>query len=213
MSGTAKMYDTTLVPTKQEIASAWVGPVEILGSYRLVDTVDGEVGIEVLIAKEREGRFIQIPFSYRSAEISPEHTISTLEHGVLGKRWVTNALGDPVAVREFIRTILSGDDGASRDDGVAGYLAVRGTGSEGASGAASDSAVGEVELINVGRQRVVGAVEIAGEKKFFKLRIPQVLQSLRHTGPGHSATSLRLVAPHPEKPEKELLVAEFNWVE
>lgn len=209
MSGTAKMYDTTLKPTKQEIAQAWIGASEILGSYRLVDTVEGEVGIESLIAHEREGRLIQIPLSYRSAEISPEHTISTLEHGVLGKRWVTNALGDPVAVREYIRTILTGDDGASRDDGVASYLSVKGTGTFDAK----SLGLGEVTLIEVGRQRVIGSVEIDGEGKYFKLRIPQVLQGFKHTGRGHSATHLRLVAQNPEKPEQELLIAEFNWVE
>lgn len=207
MSGTAIMYDTTVVPSKQEIAHAWAGSVKIKGSYRLVDTVEGEVGVEVLIATDLDGRLVQIPFSYRSAEIDPAHTLSTVEHGVLGTRWVSNALGDPVAVREFIRTILSGDDGATRDDGVPAYLDIRGTGTQ------QDLVLGDVILSESTRQRAVGTVRINGRRRQFQLRLPHVLAPFRSIARGHSVTALRLVAPHPEKPGAELLVAEFNWLE
>ena len=207
MSGTAIMYDTTVVPSKHEIAQEWTDYVDIQGSYRLVDTVDGQVGVEVLISKDREGRLTQIPFSYRSEEIAPEHTLSTLEHGVLGKRWVTNALGDPVAVREFIRTILSGDDGANRDDGVAGFLDIRGTGN------LESVELKDVTLREVTRQRAVGEVTVNGERKQFVLRLPQLLKSFSKNAQGHTATTLRLGAPHPLNEDKELLVAEFNWLE
>lgn len=207
MSGTAIMYDTTVVPSKKEIAQAWTGYVDLQGSYRLVDTVDGEVGVEVLISKDREGRLLQIPFSYRSAEINPEQTLSTLEHGVLGKRWVTNALGDPVAVREFIRTILTGDDGAARSDGVKGYLDIKG------SGDVESVDLQDVKLTEVTRQRAIGSVTINGERKQFSLRLPQLLKNFRETAAGHTATTLRIVATHPEKDDVELLVAEFNWME
>ncbi|ALC04668.1 hypothetical protein CDES_00940 [Corynebacterium deserti GIMN1.010] len=207
MSGTAIMYDTTVVPSKHDIAQAWTGFVDIQGSYRLVDTVDGEVGIEVLISKDRDGRLIQIPFSYRSEEINPEQTLSTLEHGVLGTRWVINALGDPVAVREFIRTIVTGDDGATRDDGVAGFLSIHGTGT------LESVDLDNVTLTEVTRQRTVGSVMINGERKQFILRLPHLLRSFRKTATGHVATQLRLVSPHPENEDQELLVAEFNWLE
>lgn len=207
MSGTAIMYDTTVVPSKQEIARSWAGSVTLKGSYRLVDTVDGEVGVEVLIATDLDERLVQIPFSYRSAEIDPTHTLATLEHGVLGTRWVSNALGDPVAVREFIRTILSGDDGATRDDGVPAYLDIRGTGD------VADLVLGDVILSEVTRQRAVGTVRINGKRRRFQLRMPHVLAPYRNIARGHSATALRLVAPHPELPDRELLVAEFNWLE
>ncbi len=207
MSGIAKMYDTTVVPSKEDIARAWAGSVNLKGSYRLVDTVDGEVGIEVLIATDLDGRMIQIPFSYRSEEINPEQTLSSVDHGVLGKRWVTNALGDPVAVREIIRTILTGDDGATRDDGVAAYLDIRGTGDE------ERVELSDVELTEVTRQRAVGTLEINGRRRQFLLRLPHVLSRFKHTGRGHSATALRLVAQHPEKTDRQLLIAEFNWME
>lgn len=207
MSGVAKMYDTTVVPSKEEVARSWAGSVELKGSYRLVDTVEGEVGVEVLIATDLDGRMVQIPFSYSSEEIDADHTLSTIEHGVLGKRWVTNALGDPVAVREIIRTILTGDDGATRDDGVAAYLDIQGTGTE------TDLELSDVELTEVTRQRSIGTVTVNGRRRQFLLRLPHVLGRFRHTGRGHSATALRLVAQHPEQADRELLVAEFNWME
>ena len=207
MSGVAKMYDTTIVPSKDEVARNWAGSVTLKGSYRLVDTVDEEVGIEILIATDLDERLVQIPFSYRPSEINPEETLTTIEHGVLGQRWVTNALGDPVAVREIIRTILTGDDGASRDDGVAPYLDIRGTGTE------TDLKLSGVELTESTRQRAVGTVEINGRRRQFLLRLPHVLAGFKHTGRGHSATALRLVAPHPGHKDRELLIAEFNWME
>ncbi|NLZ57057.1 MAG: hypothetical protein GX898_01920, partial [Corynebacterium sp.] len=97
MSGIAKMYDTTVVPSKEEVARSWAGSVNLQGSYRLVDLDKEEVGVEVLIATDEDDRLVQIPFSYRSEEVDPQHTLSVVEHGVLGKRWITNALGDPVA--------------------------------------------------------------------------------------------------------------------
>lgn len=207
MSGIAKIYTTTLSPTKESIARAWVGDVTLLGSYRLVDTLDGETGIEVLIAADPDGRLVQIPFSYRSEEINPAHTLSTIEHGVLGTRWVSNALGDPSAVREFIRTILTGDDGATRDDGVPAFLNVRGTGTE------KDLLLDDTQLSEITRQRAVGTIEVNGQRRQFMLRIPHLLSGFSNAGRGHSATALRLVAPHPDNNDRELLVAEFNWLE
>lgn len=207
MSGIAKMYDTTVVPSKEEVARAWAGRINLQGSYRLVDLDKGEVGVEVLIATDEDGRLVQIPFSYRSEEIDPQHTLSVIEHGVLGKRWITNALGDPVAVRELIRTILSGDDGATRDDGVAAYLDIRGTGTE------KDIELAEVTLTEVTRQRAVGTVTYNGQRRQFLLRLPNVLSRFKHGGRGHGATAQRLVAPHPDNSDRELLVAEFNWME
>ena len=78
MSGVAKMYDTTIIPSKEEVARNWAGSVELTGSYRLVDTVGEEVGIEVLIATDLDGRLVQIPFTYRPSEINPEQTLATI---------------------------------------------------------------------------------------------------------------------------------------
>lgn len=207
MSGIAKMYDTTVVPSKEEVARSWAGSINLQGSYRLVDLDKGEVGVEVLIATDDDGRLVQVPFSYRSEEVDPQHTLSVIEHGVLGKRWITNALGDPVAVRELIRTIITGDDGAERDDGVAAYLDIRGTGTE------KDAELSDVTLTEVTRQRAVGTVNYNGQRRQFLLRLPNVLAGFKHTGRGHGATAQRLVAPHPDNSGRELLVAEFNWME
>ncbi len=42
----------------------------------------------------------------REAEVS---LIGTMEHSVLGTRWIYNACGDPVYAAELARTILTGD--------------------------------------------------------------------------------------------------------
>jgi hypothetical protein len=75
----AIIHRATIAPTKQELAGAWLdrqglgaGDVEMLGSYRF-DDPEREVGTEA-------------------------HLISTMEHSVLGRRWVYEAMGDPVAL-------------------------------------------------------------------------------------------------------------------
>ncbi|HKM24427.1 MAG TPA: hypothetical protein VJY40_02155, partial [Corynebacterium sp.] len=121
MSGEALIYDAELDPTKEDIAARYAGIVTLLGSYRLVDP-DGEVGIEVLIGSDLDGRGVQLPLTYRSSELDDSHTLIEVDHSVLGRRYVSNALGDPVAVTQIIRTILEGDDGATRSDGVPAAL-------------------------------------------------------------------------------------------
>ncbi len=96
----------SIAPTKQELATAWLdrlslggsGDVEMLGSYRF-DDPEGEVGIEGLLVR-RAGEVFHVPFTYRAAPLNgaEEHLITTMQHSVLGRRWVYEAAGDPVAL-------------------------------------------------------------------------------------------------------------------
>ena len=96
----------TLTPTKLELAAAWLdrqrlggaGDVEMAGSYRF-DDPDGEVGIEALLVR-RAGEVFHLPVTYRGAPLdgAQAHLITTLEHTALGRRWVYDAAGDPVAL-------------------------------------------------------------------------------------------------------------------
>ncbi len=95
----------TLTPTKLELAAAWLdrqglggGDVELAGSYRFDDPA-GEVGIEALLVR-RAVQVFHLPFTYRAAPLAEAeaHLITTLEHSVLGRRWVYDAAGDPVAL-------------------------------------------------------------------------------------------------------------------
>ncbi|MDO5512639.1 hypothetical protein [Corynebacterium sp.] len=203
MSGEALIYDSELDPTKDDIAARFAGIVTLLGSYRLVDPA-GEVGIEVLIGSDLDGRGVQLPLTYRPSEFSPDHTLVEMEHSELGHRYVSNALGDPVAVTQFIRTILEGDDGARRSDGVPAALDIRGSGKEG------KVEITDLELTEVTRQRAVGHAVVNGEGKDFQLIVPHLLRRLNLTGVDANTARLHLVGWLPSMPEKQRVCAELS---
>lgn len=207
MSGIAEIFDAQLNPGKEEVARTHGGVATLLGSYRLVDTVDGEVGIEVLIGRDAEDRLVQLPLSYRSTEIDPAQTLTRMEHSVLGQRWVSNALGDPVAVREFIRTILSGDDGATYSNGDTPLIDIRG------AGTTEDGEVelGEVELTTVTSQSVSGTLLLNGRIRAFTLRLPRLLGAKKSAGADHDAARLHLHGSSAAAPGQTLRVAELFW--
>lgn len=207
MSGIAEIFDAELKPDKNYIAKNHGGFQTLLGSYRLVDTLNSEVGIEVLIGRDQDDRLVQLPLTYRPSEIDPEHTLLELEHSVLGHRWVSNALGDPVAVREFIRTIITADDGAAFSNGATPAVDIQGSGSH----YAADTQVGEVRLFESTRQRAEGTVVINGLSRIFGLRLPRILAAKKAVGVDYDATRLHLHGTTPEHPEAELRVAELSW--
>lgn len=204
MSGIAQIYDATLNPTKEQIAATFGGFVELLGSYRLVDP-DDVAGIEVLIGTDLDGRIVQLPVTYRSAELDPEHTLTQMDHNILGHRWVTNALGDPVAVTQFIRTILAGDDGAEFSDGTPAALDIIG------SGDTPDVQVSQVDIKEATRQRAVGTVRVDDRVRGFRLHMPRVPLSPRSIEEGHNTTRLNLTGWLPALPAKKYVIAELHW--
>ncbi|AWB93930.1 CG0192-related protein [Aeromicrobium chenweiae] len=106
-------------PTKIELIRAWVptqpwfdgdDQLEPLGAYRF-DDPDGEVGIEThLVCAGGEGPLLQVPLTYRAEPLAgaEEFLVGTLEHSMLGKRWVYDACGDPVYAAAIVETILTG---------------------------------------------------------------------------------------------------------
>lgn len=206
MSGTAQIYDAKLEPGKDLIAQKFGGITKLLGSYRLVDR-DDEVGIEALIGRDVDGRLIQLPLSYRSGEVHPDHTLTEIEHSVLGHRFVSNALGDPVAVRELIRTIVTADDGAAYSNGDQPYLAVQGSGSD----YGEDVEVGRVTLTATTGQSAEGIVTINSRVRSFGLRAPRILAPENSSGPDYEGTRLHLAAPDPEESSRSLRIAELYW--
>lgn len=206
MSGVAQVYDAKLEPGKEFITDKFGGITTLLGSYRLVDR-DDEVGIESLIGRDADGRLVQLPVSYRSAEVAPEHTLVELEHSVLGHRFVSSALGDPVAVRELIRTIVTGDDGAAFSNDVEPYLAIQGSGSDYGEAAV----VGRVTLTAVTGQSAEGIVTINNRVRSFALRLPRILAPENSSGTDYDSARLHLSAPAPDDAAKSLRVAELYW--
>lgn len=105
-------------PSKLELLHGWLprqpwysgGDAEpsAAGAFRF-DDPDGDVGVETLLLALGDGIF-QVPLTYRAAPMDDagESLIGTLEHSVLGTRWVYDAPGDPVYARALADTILLG---------------------------------------------------------------------------------------------------------
>lgn len=106
----AIIHHATISPTKQELLDRELGgPVEILGSYRFDDPA-GEVGVEGFVVR-RGAVTSHVLFSYRGAPIDAR-LVSTMEHSVLGQRWVYDGATDPVAVGCLRRALLGEQDQA-----------------------------------------------------------------------------------------------------
>ncbi|WP_447007798.1 CG0192-related protein [Saccharothrix isguenensis] len=115
----ALIHPATLRPTKLELLSgrlpgggrhtAPAGEVTRVAAYRFDDPA-GEVGIETLLVRVGDGPVHQVPLTYRDAPLdsADEWLVGTTEHSVLGKRWVYDAVGDPVYAAALASAILAG---------------------------------------------------------------------------------------------------------
>lgn len=148
MSGTAEIHEATLNPTKLELLAGWLstqawfaGSADELAkvaSYRFVDP-DGEVGIETMLVSSKSVTY-QVPLTYRAEPLVDEEDslIGTLEHSVLGTRYVYDAVGDPVYMVELMRVIHEGDTEADLSRGEKS-MTVLGSGIVPVSNAAGES--------------------------------------------------------------------------
>lgn len=103
----AIIHQATINPTKPELlATVLGGPVEIVGSYRFDDPAD-EVGVEGFVCR-RDDALRHVLLTYRGAPLEQPgaQLLSTMEHSVLGGRWVYDGTTDPVAVACFRRALL-----------------------------------------------------------------------------------------------------------
>ena len=108
-----------ITPTKPELLATWLptqpwfvgdaSALEHLGAYRF-DDPDGEVGMETHLVRAGEGPLFQVPWTYRGAPLdgADSFLVGTMEHTVLGPRWVYHAIGDPVYQAVLAATILTG---------------------------------------------------------------------------------------------------------
>jgi len=108
----AIIHRATISPTKLELLEEWLGDDLVgdgeltqVGSYRF-DDPDGEVGIEALLVT-RGGPVRQAALTYRAEPLegADDHLITTMEHSVLGRRWIYDAQGDPVALAAYARAL------------------------------------------------------------------------------------------------------------
>ena len=112
----------SIVPTKTEMVTEWmprqrwyhgkghVPQLRRVGGFRFEDP-EGEVGCETLLLADEAvtpAVVYQVPLTYRNAPLEgAEHALlGTMEHSVLGTRWVYDGPHDPVYVSQLMATIL-----------------------------------------------------------------------------------------------------------
>lgn len=103
----AILHRATIRPTKPEVLSTLLGaPVDILAAYRLDDPA-GEVGVEgFLLQVDDDVRHVVL--TYRGAPLEGVEPLATMEHSVLGTRWIHRGDDDPVALA-CVAALLAGE--------------------------------------------------------------------------------------------------------
>lgn len=198
----AIIYKATLSPSKLELIADYLpkqpwfiqeGEPELLGAYRFDDPA-GEVGIETHVVSAGH-RIYQVPLSYRGYELAGanEWLIGTMDHSVLGKRWVYDACADPVYIKALATAILTGQKEAEQFvDGESqprpSTVSVRGTGMhDGGVPALSASAPvsgSGVTIIDAGslRLKVNRVVDVAADAAVNTAAAPELHTELALTG-------------------------------
>ena len=123
----ALLHRAQLTPSKLELLTGWLpaqpwyaGPaqptVTRVAGFRF-DDPDGEVGIETLLVRADDGPMLQVPLTYRGAPLdgAEEALVGTMDHSVLGPRWVYDAPADPVYVTTLLATMVDGGTGAREE--------------------------------------------------------------------------------------------------
>lgn len=133
----ALLHAAEITPTKIELLTEWaptqpwfVGdkdvPVTNVAAYRF-DDPDGQVGIETILVRAGAGPLLQVPLTYRDAPLTGAEAslITTMQHSVLGKRWVYDGTGDPAYLAAVANAALHGGRQAELTIEVDGRMVVR----------------------------------------------------------------------------------------
>jgi len=116
----ALLHQAELRPSKIELLGGWVpaqswfigeegAALSSVGAFRFDDPA-GEVGVETLLVRAGTGPVLQVPVTYRGAPLegAEEFLMGTMEHSVLGSRWVYDAVGDPVYLQTVATATING---------------------------------------------------------------------------------------------------------
>ncbi|GIH10206.1 hypothetical protein Rhe02_82730 [Rhizocola hellebori] len=130
----AHLYQAELRPSKLELLTAWLptrawhgGPLsgELIrvSAFRFDDPA-GQVGIETMLVRSGDGPVIQVPLTYRGAPLNgaDRFLVGTMEHSVLGRRWIYDGCGDPVYAGVLAAAIFTGGTQAEEFIEVDGQL-------------------------------------------------------------------------------------------
>ena len=173
--------DADITPTKLELLQQWLPTrpwwpggdgLEQVGSFRFDDPA-GEVGVETILVRAGD-TLLQAPLTYRGAPLdgADEHLITTMEHTVLGRRWIYDGCGDPVWAAVTVTAALTGGREADLEveqDGerkvFRSRTSAQGSGAAGAAvedtGTPSPQDVGATTVVTAGPYEIVVA-RIAG---------------------------------------------------
>ncbi len=203
-----------LLPTEEVITERAGGFARLSGMYwpaprRGPENPDEEqVGAMVYVGEDADGRLVQLPVTFRTSEFDPAHTLAEVKHYELGPMWVTNALGDPFAVTEFIRAILTGGEAADSPPHILRVLETVG------SGGLPDLELADVTVRSATAQRSEGTARVDGRVHAFRLRMPRVPRRVTGGSEGHGTAPLHLLGwlPHGQ-PEKRYVLAELYWLD
>ena len=115
----AIIHQAELQPTKLELLEEWLprqpwftesgtAGLRKVGSYRFDDPA-GEVGIETMIVSVGSSA-VQVPLTYRAQPLAGAEPwlVGTMQHSVLGLRWVYDACADPIYVAALAASIMLG---------------------------------------------------------------------------------------------------------
>ncbi|OII11400.1 hypothetical protein BIU97_05715 [Curtobacterium sp. MCBA15_009] len=152
----AVIHNAVLRPSKTDAIGAWLptrpwsgvttdpaadGSLVVAGRFRF-DDPDGEVGVETYLVRVGDGPVLQVPLTYRGAPLdgADDHLVTEMDHSVLGRRWVYDAVGDPVYADVLRRAVATGGREADLEaaPGEGGGAPVK-EGTASGSGSASDS--------------------------------------------------------------------------
>ncbi len=195
----AILHRADIRPSKLELLNGWLpnqpwysGAADpqlvAVGAYRF-DDPEGEVGIETHLLRTDAGHLLQVPLTYRGTPLpgGQHRLIGTMQHSVLGQRWVYDACGDPVYVTVLSAAILG--DGTQAEELVeAGgrrehrtpTVSVAGTHLAGAEPAVVESA----ELISCQSDHLQTVIIAAG----LELVVRRVIDPAAHAFDGHALT-------------------------
>ncbi|TFC51659.1 hypothetical protein E3T26_05605 [Cryobacterium sp. TMT1-21] len=133
----ALLYQAELRPSKIELIEAWAptqpwfagsagATFSNVGSFRFDDPA-GEVGIETILVRAGDGPLLQVPLTYRGAELegADEWLIGTMAHSVLGRRWVYDGAGDPAYLTAVATAALTSGGQAQLHIDIDGERVVR----------------------------------------------------------------------------------------
>lgn len=115
----AILHRATIRPTKAEVLTTVVGgEVEVLGAYRFDDPA-GEVGVEGFLLRAADdapdAAVRHVVLTYRAAPLEGAEPVATMEHSVLGSRWIHLGGDDLVALECFARALAGEQQQAAEE--------------------------------------------------------------------------------------------------